>query len=610
MLQTTRLVGGLLAARLRQTTALAVAVLGCCVPAAAAAPSTPLSQQGRWITDAKGRVVFLHGVNMVSKRPPYLPGSTGFGADDARFLRREGFNAVRLGVIYKGVEPQPGRYDDGYLAQIARTAHALAKQGVFFQLDFHQDLYNERFQGEGWPDWAVRDDGLPAEPKAGFPGNYILMPALNRAFDHFWANDAGPGGVGLQDRYAAAWRHVAARFGGEPHLMGYDLLNEPWPGTGWQACANTAGCPQFDQERLTPFSQRVYDRIRQVDRTGLVWYEPNVIYNNGPETHHGDLGPRSGMSFHVYCLSEGNTPTRSPLDPAQAAQCATLERLPFENADKQSARTGDTLLLSEFGATDDLDQIERIIELADRHMVSWQYWHYCQCADPTTSGAGPTQALVIDPSKPPTGANVREEKLGVLSRAYPQAVAGRPERYDFDRARRRFELRYATARVGGGAFAFRADTQVFVPPHHYPHGYDVKVDGAEPVSTRGASLLRLRTCPGRRRVDLVLTPGNGQVRADCRARRAPPPRIRLSVRPRSVVAGRLTRFRFHATVRRSGHRFALRGVRVRLAGHSTRTDRRGRATLRLRLRKRGLRRARATRRGLGTGLARVRVRRR
>ena len=31
--------------------------------------------------------------------------------------------------------------------------------------------------------WAVIDDGLPAEPKLGFPGNYLGMPALQRAFD-------------------------------------------------------------------------------------------------------------------------------------------------------------------------------------------------------------------------------------------------------------------------------------------------------------------------------------------------------------------------------------------------------------------------------------------
>ena len=51
----------------------------------------------------------------------------------------------------------------------------------------------------------MQDDGLPAVPQTGFPGNYLAMPALERAFDHFWQNSPGPGGPGLQDRYAAAW---------------------------------------------------------------------------------------------------------------------------------------------------------------------------------------------------------------------------------------------------------------------------------------------------------------------------------------------------------------------------------------------------------------------
>jgi endoglycosylceramidase len=167
---------------------------------AIAAPTPPLGQSGRWITDADGRVVILQGVNMVFKRPPYLPSAGGFDAEDARFLAREGFNTVRLGVIYKGVEPSPGVYDDAYLDQIRQTARALADEGIFFQLDFHQDMYNERFQGEGWPDWAVLDDGLPAEPKLGFPANYFFMPGLLRAFDNFW--DTGRGREGSDSRTA------------------------------------------------------------------------------------------------------------------------------------------------------------------------------------------------------------------------------------------------------------------------------------------------------------------------------------------------------------------------------------------------------------------------
>jgi endoglycosylceramidase len=74
----------------------------------------------------------------------------------------------------------------------------LAKRRIFTLLDFHQDMFNERFQGEGWPDWQTLDDGLPAAPQNGFPGNYLTMPALQRAYDHFWANNPAAG-VPLQE---------------------------------------------------------------------------------------------------------------------------------------------------------------------------------------------------------------------------------------------------------------------------------------------------------------------------------------------------------------------------------------------------------------------------
>jgi hypothetical protein len=45
-----------------------------------------LGRSGRWFTDATGRVVTLHSVNMVHKRPPYEPLSIGFGEQDARLI--------------------------------------------------------------------------------------------------------------------------------------------------------------------------------------------------------------------------------------------------------------------------------------------------------------------------------------------------------------------------------------------------------------------------------------------------------------------------------------------------------------------------------------------
>jgi endoglycosylceramidase len=370
-------------------------------------------------------------------------------------------------------------------------------------------MYNERFQGEGWPDWAVQDDGLPPVPKLGFPTNYYAMPALIRAFDRFWANSRGPRGVGLQDRLAAAWRHVAARFSSERRLVGYDLLNEPWPGSAWPTCAQPLGCPPFDRGPLTTFYRRVTRRIREVDRHTVVWYEPQVLFDFGSATSQGGVGPHAGMSFHAYCLTPG---------PA----CDRTEQLPFENAERQSDRTGDALLLTEFGATDDLTEIEPVVDRADRNRLGWEYWHYCPCADPTTNGPGTTQALVVDPRRPPRGANVKAAKLAVLERPYPQAVAGTPLRFSYSRATRRFSLAYSTARPGGGSYRFRADTQVFVPRLHYRHGYDVRASGAEPISSPGAAHLRLRTCPRRRKVRVSVTParsGRPAPVSDCRARR-------------------------------------------------------------------------------------------
>ena len=251
--------------------ALCAGLLGCAMPAAAAAaPAPPLTHAGRWITDAHGRVVILHGTNMVYKFAPYYPAAAGFDAKDAAFLRSIDFNAVRVGVIWTAVEPQPGVYDDAYLQQIEQTVALLARKGIVSLLDFHQDMYNEKYQGEGFPDWAVQDDGLPNEPKAGFPDNYFVNPALQRAFDNFWANKPASDGVGLQDHYAAAWARVAQRFAANRAVLGYEIVNEPFMGSEWQTCANPEGCPLFDQ-KLDAFDHKVNAAVSEkLDDAGRV----------------------------------------------------------------------------------------------------------------------------------------------------------------------------------------------------------------------------------------------------------------------------------------------------------------------------------------------------
>jgi endoglycosylceramidase len=463
-----------------------------------AAPRSPLGQAGRWIIDRSGRVVILHGLNMVNKQPPYQPGAVGFGGDDADFLRRNGFNTVRLGLIYKAVEPQPGRYASSYLRKERSIERLLAKRGIFSLVDFHQDLYNEKFGGEGWPDWAVLDDGVSAEPLTGFPASYITSPGLNRSFDNFWADKAGPAGVGLQVRYARAWARVASIFRSDDGVLGYDLLNEPWPGSTWMTCANTAGCPAFDTGSLQPFYEHVIARIRGADQQSLVFYEPQVLFNFGSNTSIGRLAAKGlGFSFHVYCLTG--------LVAGGPSSCSDLEELVFDNADAHAKETRTALMMSEFGATDDIETLERVVNAADDHMVSWQEWHYCGCDDPTTQGPGDVQALIKDPKKPPRGGNVFRGKLKALVRPYPQAVAGTPLEFSFDPDSNRFELVYTKQRASGHGSFRRGLTDVFIPRLHYRHGYRVKVKGAKVLSKPDRQHLILRAYRQARKVRVTVS---------------------------------------------------------------------------------------------------------
>ena len=365
---------------LRRSLALACLVLvPALAPIARASPVLPLGHAGRWITDASGRVVVIHGINMVYKLPPYDPAAAGFGNDDAAFLARIGFNAVRVGVIWKAVEPRPGVYDQAYLNRIAGTVTTLAHHGIVSLLDFHQDMLNQRFQGEGIPDWAVQDGGL-LNPKLGFPGNYLSNPALQHALDAFWSDAPGPGGIGLQARFAGAWEHVATRFKHTRSVLGYEIFNEPFPGTQWEPCALAAGCPAFDA-KLTTFYRRVDSGIRAADPRTLVWYEPNVLFNGGPQTSVGRLRDRrAGFAFHDYCLTTPATGT--------SAACEEADNRVFSNAVRHVAASGDALMETEFGATNNVGYLEDMVARADRFRVPWLEWAYCGCGDPTTTRTG------------------------------------------------------------------------------------------------------------------------------------------------------------------------------------------------------------------------------
>jgi fermentation-respiration switch protein FrsA (DUF1100 family) len=87
-------------------------------------------------------------------------------------------------------------------------------------------------------------------------------------------------------------------------------------------------------------------------------------------------------------------------------------------------------------------------------------------------------------------------------------------------------------------------------------------------------------------------------------------RMKMTVRPRRPRAGRRVKLIFYAKITPAGHRVPVRGAKVRFAGHTRKTNKHGRAIMRIRIRHAGLKRATVTRPGLLKGTLKLRVLRR
>jgi endoglycosylceramidase len=195
-----------------------------------------ISVKGTGFIDSNGRQVIFNGINYVNKDPKinYIPKDSA--ATFTRF-KNMGFNCIRLGVIWDGVEPEPGKYDEKYLDKIEEQVKWATQNGIYVMLDMHQDLYGVSFGegtsalGDGAPNWATLTDGQPHVKGFIWSDSYFMSGAVQRAFDNFWANTPVSDGIGVQDHYAKMWQHVAKRFANNPTVIGYDIMNEPFNGS-------------------------------------------------------------------------------------------------------------------------------------------------------------------------------------------------------------------------------------------------------------------------------------------------------------------------------------------------------------------------------------------
>ena len=264
-------------------------------------------------------------------------------------------NFVRLGVMWEAVERTEGTYDDVYLDKVEELVNKLGDAGIYTLVDAHQDVFARSMCGEGVPDFFAKqvlaDDShcvnafvdkilSPFYKMAGVctdiesfgfrkdeNGDPLIEDCQSRDFFSYYETKQSLASFdalftnknGLQDKFVSYWDHVSSRFASNPYVVGYDPLNEPWPGNPIKDLSLLLP-GHMDKKYLAPMYEQVFEKYQTHDSTKQMWFEPttfpdSIPFNGGYIFHVGFKTPPGGeigsanhvLNAHTYCCEQNLT---------------------------------------------------------------------------------------------------------------------------------------------------------------------------------------------------------------------------------------------------------------------------------------------------------------
>ncbi len=484
-----------------------------------------LTQQLRFV-DESGRTRLFNGMNIDDKNRDNS--EFCYNLDEAFFKKYKafGFNIIRLAVTWQHLEPEMYKYNESYLKSLDKIFDLAEKYGVYILLDMHQDLYSGndgQSVGDGAPSWAVITDGAkPRMPIFVWADGYFFGKWVHRSFDHFW-NNSFVKGVGLQDRYCDLWKMLAGRYGNKPALFGYDLMNEPFPGSeskkmfarliasaakniafnkkfnrgkmakslvkgdtaslldciGGNAIRDIVGkidsySEKFDLKKYSPFLNKTTAAIREVTPNGIVMMEQSYICNSGvkqsapPITVNGEREPLQCFGPHSYDIM-----VDTPL-----YQYANADRVKafFNEMRNTQLRLDVPVIVGEWGGCSDnkdtswFPHAYELLEYFDENQWGQMYWDY-------------------------HGDDLDSPLMTMLSRTYPVAVAGKINSYGFNRSEGVFRLCFTADKSGESLIYVHAPIEELKGEK-----YSVKEE-----YENGASLISIKTKAGEHSLEIKIS---------------------------------------------------------------------------------------------------------
>lgn len=239
--------------------------------------------------------------------------------DDIRFIKSVGFNMVRVPLHWRLFMTTDGIMAGEGWALLDRVVGWAAASGLYVIPDLHA--------APGGQTGINHDDG---------PG-YPLMFYVPRD----------------RDLTVRLWRAIAARYSGNPTILGYDLLNEPIAPYHDVATLNA---------RLEPFYKRATKAIREVD-PGRIVFLAGGQWSSSFAMLGAPFAENLAYTYHSFWASTKRDSIQRHLN------FANLHDVP--------------LFLGETGELTD-EWNEGFRRLHELHGIGWSFWTYKNLDTPST----------------------------------------------------------------------------------------------------------------------------------------------------------------------------------------------------------------------------------
>jgi endoglycosylceramidase len=410
----------------------------------------PLTIDGQLILDQNDRRILLRGINTGgrSKFAPFSPFDYAPGEFEAAlntYMDKPvewGLNVLRVPFSWDGMEPEQGVDDEEFLDRYDQLLDAAAARGLWTIVDFHQDVYSERYCGDGFPLWTTSTGDEPHHDCSDWFTAYLFNDDMKDAWDEFWDNSTG-----VQDKYKDMWTRMITRQWGRPGVIGFEVINEP----GWGHHTMS----DWEAEVLSPFYSEMATLVDELAPGAFMLFDGTGM---DAVTATTDMYRPAGNSLifapHFYdpsvFLGGGDSVDVSD-GYANLAAIGQEWNLP--------------VLVGEFGIEHDTDGAANYAtgnwDGLDANMMHGTWWEYSAAEEFWNH----ENLSVVEPD-----GTERPNLVEPMIRAYPHAIAGELERWHFD----------AATSVATLAVLAEPDgiTEVSIPTRLYPDGPTISGTGA------------------------------------------------------------------------------------------------------------------------------------